>query len=240
MKTTVRQEKIIYSVVKEYINSARPVSSNLLWEKHYRRLSPATLRIEMNKLTSLGYLLQPHTSAGRVPTDKAYRFFVDNFFEQDKNGLKKNSIFNGKKLEEKAENSVNLARVLAKSLALASSSVALTYLKDFDILWKEGFSETFEQPEFKNSYFRFNFLKMIDALEEELKDFLSEDFQNPRIYIGKENPIPNSRDFSMIVSKCFFPKRKQGALIILGPKRMEYEKNIHLINSALRFLESCN
>ena len=78
---TKRQENILEVLVRDYINSAQPISSEFLEKKHKFGLSPATLRIEMQKLTDGGYLIQPHTSAGRVPTDRGYRFFVDKIME---------------------------------------------------------------------------------------------------------------------------------------------------------------
>ena len=82
MKLTERQEKILDIIVREYVNSAQPVSSKLLEKKYDFDISPATIRIEMQKLTDKGFLSQPHTSAGRVPTDNGYRFFVNNLMEQ--------------------------------------------------------------------------------------------------------------------------------------------------------------
>ena len=73
-----RQEEIIKLLVKEYIKSAEPISSKFLAEKYDFGICPSTLRIEFQYLIKEGFLEQPHTSAGRVPTDKAYRFFVDN------------------------------------------------------------------------------------------------------------------------------------------------------------------
>src|SRR4030043_2035671 len=83
MEITKRQKSILDRIIKEYINTAEPVSSQLLEKNYSFDICPATIRIEMQKLTDGGYLLQPHTSAGRVPTDKAYRSFVDNFFEEE-------------------------------------------------------------------------------------------------------------------------------------------------------------
>ncbi len=86
---TERQGEILNRIVKEYITLAEPVSSQLLEKKHKFGLSPATIRNEMQKLTDDGYLLQPHTSAGRVPTDKGYRFFVDKLLENNFRDLEK-------------------------------------------------------------------------------------------------------------------------------------------------------
>jgi len=74
-----RQRDVLIAVVREYIDSAEPVGSRVLSKRHFPKLSPATIRNVMADLEEMGYLAQPHTSAGRVPTDKAYRFYVESF-----------------------------------------------------------------------------------------------------------------------------------------------------------------
>jgi heat-inducible transcriptional repressor len=74
-----RQRDVLVAVIREYIDSAEPVGSRVLCKRHFPTLSPATIRNAMADLEEMGYLAQPHTSAGRVPTDKAYRFYVDSF-----------------------------------------------------------------------------------------------------------------------------------------------------------------
>lgn len=74
-----RQRDVLIAVIREYIDSAEPVGSRVLSKRHFPSLSPATIRNAMADLEELGYLVQPHTSAGRVPTDKAYRYYVDSF-----------------------------------------------------------------------------------------------------------------------------------------------------------------
>ena len=74
-----RQRDVLIAVIREYIDSAEPVGSRVLSKRHFPNLSPATIRNAMADLEELGYLVQPHTSAGRVPTDKAYRYYVDSF-----------------------------------------------------------------------------------------------------------------------------------------------------------------
>ena len=73
---TLRQKKILSLIIHEHIRSAEPVGSKYLVRKYKLNLSPATIRNEMAVLTEAGYLRQPHTSAGRVPTEDGYRFFV--------------------------------------------------------------------------------------------------------------------------------------------------------------------
>src|SRR5688500_12505823 len=72
-----RERAVLIAVIREYIDSAEPVGSRVLSKRHFPTLSPATIRNAMADLEEMGYLVQPHTSAGRVPTDKAYRFYVE-------------------------------------------------------------------------------------------------------------------------------------------------------------------
>src|SRR5437867_5055416 len=74
-----RHRDVLIAIIREYIDTAGPVGSRVLARRHFPTLSPATLRNAMADLEEMGYLAQPHTSAGRVPTDKAYRFYVDSF-----------------------------------------------------------------------------------------------------------------------------------------------------------------
>ena len=77
-----RQERILLAVIREYIETAEPVGSASLLQKYNLGCSGATVRSEMARLEELGYLAQPHTSAGRVPLDKAYRHYVDRLMEK--------------------------------------------------------------------------------------------------------------------------------------------------------------
>jgi heat-inducible transcriptional repressor len=74
-----RQKDVLIALIREYVDSAEPVGSRVLSKRHFPHLSPATIRNAMADLEEMGYLAQPHTSAGRIPTDKAYRFYVDSF-----------------------------------------------------------------------------------------------------------------------------------------------------------------
>ncbi len=74
-----RHREVLIALIREYVDSAEAVGSRLLAKRHFRNLSPATIRNVMADLEEMGYLSQPHASAGRVPTDKAYRLYVDSF-----------------------------------------------------------------------------------------------------------------------------------------------------------------
>ena len=83
-----RNKRVLYAVIHNYILTAVPVGSKIITEKYGVELSSATVRNILSELEEMGYLSQPHTSAGRVPTDKGLRFYVDSLLRVK--GLKKN------------------------------------------------------------------------------------------------------------------------------------------------------
>jgi transcriptional regulator of heat shock response len=245
---TERQEEILNRIVQEYIDSAQPISSQLLEKKYDFGISPATIRIEMQKLTKAGYLYQPHTSAGRVPTDKGYRFFVDNIFKKGYNPslVDSRSSLRSERapilefedkieeiLKEEKEDILKWASRLTKFLAEESSSFTILQLLERDFLLKEGWEEILKEPEFKEKDLVFDFVGFLENFEENIKNLKIN--SEIKIYIGRESPFPGAKNFSIILSKCYFPE--EAILSLLGPKRMAYDRNIGLINSLKRLLD---
>ena len=79
---TLRQQKVLNRVVETHIETAQPVGSRTITERYRIESSPATVRHEMGILGEMGYLDQPHTSSGRIPTDQGYRHYVDHGLEE--------------------------------------------------------------------------------------------------------------------------------------------------------------
>lgn len=221
-----RQQNLLNELISIYIKDAKPVSSELLEKESGFDLCPATIRSEMKKLTDMGYLEQPHTSAGRIPTNKGYRFFVDSILE-DK------SFPSFIPFIENIEDDFKFIEHLTKNLASLSSSLAFAYLYDKDILWKDGWKEVFNNPEFKKPDFLDEFIEAVDYFEKNIKEFKNDHI---KVYIGNEKPFLNSGDFSLIISKTRL-SNEDGILAILGPNRMAYDKNINLIGSLIDELE---
>lgn len=236
MKISERQGQILNTVVREYINSAQPVSSQLVEKKHNFGICPATIRIEMQNLTEKDYLFQPHTSAGRIPTDKGYRFFVDRLLERGFSGEDFDFDFEAEDLlGGEINDTVKFIQAITKNLANLSSGLVLSYLFDEKIIWKEGWEDLLGEPEFREAKFISEFTELIRNFEEGIEKVKTD--SAIQIYIGKENPFPKVRDFSTIISRCHFPGREEGIVAILGPKRMAYEKNIGLMTSLIELLE---
>lgn len=235
---TERQGEILNRIVQEYISLATPVSSKLLEKKHNFQVSPATIRNEMQKLTDEGYLFQPHTSAGRVPTDKGYRFFVNGLLEHmgnsDMSSLRSSQepprFRSGPGLRYSSAHirvsSGSPMQEIIKFLAEESSDLALGYLADEKIIWKDGWQDIFEEPEFLEPGLAANFAKMIDDFEENIEEVFSPEL---KVFIGKENPVSKTDDFSIITVGF-----DGGLLALLGPKRMSYDENIALIQKLWR------
>ncbi|MFA5013039.1 MAG: hypothetical protein WC520_00550 [Candidatus Paceibacterota bacterium] len=230
-----RQNEILKALVKEYIKTAEPISSESLAKKHDFGLCPSAIRIEMNFLIKTGYLEQPHTSAGRIPTDKAYRYFVDFVLTNQREEKKENKIeeiIEGI-IKEKMEDRYKLASRLAKFLADTSSGFAIVHFLNNDLSWKEGWEEIAKEPEFKDNDFIQSFVGLLQDFEEKIKKF---DVRGVKIFIGKEIPLPHTQGLSLICSSCPISKSEKAFISILGPKRMDYNRNINLIYSLHRAL----
>ena len=141
MKISERKKKILSAVVEEYIRTAEPVGSKTLAESTGLGCSSATIRNELAELVSLGYLDQPHTSAGRVPTPAGYRLYVNELMEKQKLSIEETEDLNSR-LEQKLrelDNTISDVSRLASQLtdypALALSSRAVVTIKRFDIIY---------------------------------------------------------------------------------------------------------
>jgi len=232
MSVSERQKTILDMIIREYVESARPVSSQYLGERYDFGICPASIRIEMQKLTDDGFLTQPHTSAGRIPTDKGYRLFVDQLAEGD--GLTKISLDFGAGLEQNDnfDDFFGAMRDLAQSAAAVSEALVLGYMKDADVFFKEGWEEVLRQPEFGRRDLMDNFLDYLDYLENNIEKMKpADDFE---IFIGQENPFPKAKELA-VFSMAFEPAPQREVIFsLVGPKRMAYDKNIALTNEILK------
>ena len=82
-----RKLKILHAIIQNYLETGEPVGSRTISKYADLNLSSATIRNEMADLEELGYIIQPHTSAGRIPTDKGYRLYVDNMLKEKEEEL---------------------------------------------------------------------------------------------------------------------------------------------------------
>ncbi|MDR0751882.1 MAG: heat-inducible transcriptional repressor HrcA [Christensenellaceae bacterium] len=132
-----RKQKILRAVVDEYIKGASPISSGEIKNKYFDDVSAATIRTELSTLEDMGYLLQPHTSSGRVPSPLAYRFYVDNFLHSKSLGPEEieaiNASFNNKflKVEE-------IVKTAAKVISDITNYTSVIVLKNINKVLIKG------------------------------------------------------------------------------------------------------
>jgi transcriptional regulator of heat shock response len=223
-----RHKKILAAIVEEYTNSAIPVGSKVLVEKYGFDLSPATIRNDMQELEEKGFLYQPHISAGRIPTDKGYRFFVEEIMKDQKLSPKDQKKLQTEVLKLKAQNS-RLSRTTAKLLSSLSGNLVITGQEnDF---YDFGMSELLAKPEFQAIDEFCRVAEVLDYIDENIDTILAEVKDGEtKIFIGHENPIKEISNCSMVVSPYKTKEGERGVLAIIGPKRMKYAKNKSLLD----------
>lgn len=233
-----RQQKVLTSVIEEYTNTAVPVSSDLLVKKYIKGISPATVRGDMVRLEKDGYLYQPHISAGRIPTDKGYKYFVEEIMGDTELSAADQKRMQTELLKLKAQHN-RLSRTTAKLLSSFTGSFAITRLeKDFS---EFGIRELLENPEFHEVDEFCKVAEALDYIDENIDTILKQvKAGETKIFIGKDNPIPEISNCSMVVSPYKTKKGEKGVLAIIGPKRMKYAKNKSLIDYMKKLLGSAS
>src|SRR6185503_2043864 len=143
---TQRQIEILKSIVEEYINTAEPVGSETLEKKHNLSASPATIRNEMVRLEELGYLKKPHTSAGRIPTATAMKFYVKQLMKEKELSVAEEFAVK-EHVWDYREKEQQFLRTLTKSLAEKTRAVAIA-TTDEGSLFAAGYANILDMPEF--------------------------------------------------------------------------------------------
>lgn len=232
-----RQEALITAIINHWIREAEPVSSKWLENEGFFDLKSATIRAEMNELEEKGYLSHFHTSGGRVPTDKAYRYYVNNLIEDEDIEPKpesKNKIRSALRSDTRNPRQIN--RAIAQVLSELSDNLVITGIAEEDDFFKIGLSSLFRLPDFRelDMIFRLTsffdeFENIFDRNEKEFFSSLPEKPRDMRIFIGRENPVRDIRDETVMFARYDLPKGYSGTLTLIGPTRMDYQKNIGLI-----------
>lgn len=235
---SIRQGKILSALIREYTQTAAPVSSTLLVEKYHLDYSSATIRNEMLVLEELGYLVKPHISAGRIPSDKGYRYFVDNLMEERELSREYQKRLELELLKSKAHNA-RMTRTVAKMLSYMSESMAISGLIGKDEYFDFGIAELLDDPEFTHMDEVARIAAALDMIDENVDTILSKiKGDKTEIFIGKENPLPAIQNCSMVVSPYKLPNGERGIVAIIGPKRMKYNRNKSLIDFVKKILGS--
>lgn len=229
---TSRQQDILNAIVEQYAEVASPVGSTLLAKLF--NVSSATIRAEMADLERHGYIMQPHTSAGRVPTDKGYRLYVNNLNEMNDRRLPEGRaekalaarVQHAGAPERTIRNAVDTLVELTHNLGLATIG---------NQLYISGLSNLFGQPEFVGGAQVQQIAQLLDNLEPWLREAAPNEPLS--VYIGHENPVGRSAGASLIISRFRSPFSDRSYIGTLGPTRQSYRDVMNLVSRAGQELE---
>ena len=222
MLLSERENRILGFLVRDYIKTAEPVSSSRIREGLKLGESPATIRNIVADLDDSGFLEQPHTSAGRVPTDTAYRYFVDHLMSEIE--PEKSLILEVRR--QLARQEEETSRFLAEALNLLSfSSFNGSRFKGY------GLSYLLEEPEFsKNDNVR-DAGYLVDHINDIAELYTHRARESQEIFIGRENPLKCAHEFGVFYLAS--DRQRPRTIILVGPKRMNYERVSGYINYIL-------
>lgn len=233
---TERQTAILSAIIEQYAEIAVPVGSVTLAKLF--GVSSATVRSEMARLEEAGMIAQPHTSAGRVPTDKGYRCYVNTLTEAHLNApepvlLDRNARAIEARVNTYGGRSDRAIRSAVNSLVDLTQNLGLATIGDE--LYLNGIGNLFSQPEFSTGNHAQSVARLLDNLEPWLREAAPNEPLN--VYIGAENPIGKTSGASLIISRFRSPYSDRSYIGVLGPTRQSYGKVMRLVRHAGAMLE---
>ena len=215
-----RRKYILYTIIKEHIKTGAPVGSSVLVDKYKLDVSSATVRNEMAELEKENYIMQPYTSAGRVPTEKAYNLYLESIAPKKPAEIEMKTL-NGLLDNLNESNYKQLAKEISKF-----SGQAVFWAIERHNFYYTGISNLLQQPEFVHLNNIFAISTIIDKMDEIIEKIFDELSIGVHTLIGSANPFSNF--CSTIISK-YEVDRRTGMFGILGPLRMNYDKNLSLV-----------
>lgn len=222
MNLTPRQTQILKAVVEEYISTAEPVASEQLEKKYSLGISPATIRNEMADLSHEGFLRQPHTSAGRIPTPQALRFFVDHLMQE-----KRLSVADEVSAKEKVWDSRfdfdRLMRQTSLALADRTKTLSLVATSKGDIYYA-GVANILDMPEFYDIDVTRTVLSLLDQQQRITQLFFEHTYGEDPVHIvfGADLGWPYFDPVGMAFTYFKTSANGQGSLAVIGPCRLNF------------------
>ncbi len=232
---TNRQRAILAAIIEQYAEIAVPVGSVTLAKLF--GVSSATIRSEMAKLEDMDLIMAPHTSAGRVPTDKGYRVYVNGITDATMSELPSGIDRSARTIEAHVNSHVDKADRAIRSAV--DSLVELTGNMGFATigseLYTKGIGTLFSQPEFLQGGHVQAVARLIDNIEPWLREAAPNEPLN--VFIGSENPIGKSSGATLIISKFRSPYSDRSYIGVIGPTRQNYARTMHLVSRTGAMLE---
>lgn len=227
-----RQSRLLEAVIREYIRTVGPVASAHLHGRFGFRESPATIRNTMAELEAGGFLTHPHTSAGRIPTEKGYRYYIEHHLAPASRETEIKRPF--EEVSKNVEGFEEVCREITRVLADVTGEAAFLGLGT-GTAYYTGLSRLVAKPEFHEYAQLLELGALWDQFDDLLRDLNQEVAEELQILVGKDNPF--GRTCSSIVVKLHTPSQADAVLGLLGPMRMNYEHNVDALLQAHHVLE---
>jgi heat-inducible transcriptional repressor len=233
-----RTLQILSALIQDFVETGNPVASKKLLTSGEFNISSATIRNEFALLEEIGFIRSPHISAGKIPTEKGYRFFVDELIEGDQksvnelqNVFKKHiETYQLEKTKETISDSLRIMSQISGNVAFASINNDRTFYL--------GLSNVLRAPEFMANPEKaaqvIEVLEGRDKFQAMLQQIDIEEGQ-VKIFIGNENILEEVNSCAMIVAPLK-TKWAEGHIGILGPMRMRYGFNRALVRNILEMV----
>jgi heat-inducible transcriptional repressor len=224
MDLTPRQTQILKAIVDEYITTAEPVASEQLEKKYSLGVSPATIRNEMASLIHGGFLKQPHTSAGRVPTPMALRFYVDHLMEEKQLSVAE-EVSTKEKVWDSRFSLDKLLRQTALALAERTGDLAVVATNDGD-LYYSGVANILDMPEFFDIDVTRTVLSLLDQHARIQQLFFEHAYGEDPVHIvfGEDLGWPYFDPVGIAFSYFSAHTDHQGMLAVIGPCRLNFPR----------------
>jgi heat-inducible transcriptional repressor len=222
-----RKGKLLGHIIEEYVSSGHPVGSALISEKLMRDVSSPTIRNEMQDLEREGFIRQPHTSAGRIPTELGYRHYLENIMRpvdlsKKERKFLEDSVSSGDKMYVRAKSA-------AKKAAQLSGEAVVVGFASNDVYYT-GLSNLFNKPEFRDHDFIITVSEVIDRLDEVMSGIGSKLDEDISVFLGQDNPFG-------VECASVITLTKSGIVFgMLGPIRMNYGQNIAFVKFIKKLL----
>lgn len=231
-----RQSRLLAAIIDQFIHTAVPVGSKQIVEHGGFTVSGATIRNEMQILSEEGFIVQPHVSAGRVPTAKGYRTYIKHGLEPTKAEKAARNQFDTLKQQYFKRKDQELVYEAVALLAHMTPNVVFATVPHKERVYYLGLGNVLKQPEFQVNPLMAS--GIAEVLEEHLSLFLDQITVDDevRYYIGEENILEQIQSCSTIVTQ-YTVHSEVGAIGILGPMRMDYAYNtvaLELVADMLR------
>lgn len=229
-----RYADILNGLVQEFIRTAEPVGSSHLCDSLALHMSSATVRNILRDLEEEGFLYQPHTSSGRVPTDRGYRYYVDNLDVGHTSRTQLSEL--NHTFEEYVKTYVNHARACAKLLADMAGCVGVTSWGTRGDLYEAGMAHMLLGMQSVNSEIVRELSNLVDCLDDSIEGLVPEK-SYVTIYIGQEVPMIKTRFSSILAARVTKPRGDSIILLMIGPKRMPYRRNLMLLQNVAEVIQ---